>query len=121
MPHRYVIIGTGGAGLAAAEAIRYGDPDGSIAIFGDDPHGFYSRPGIAYYLTGEMSKKQLSLRQGECFKISLAPVTVVRPEAHVIVADGKEHTYDRLLLATGSVAVGLSIPGADLKGVIKLV
>ena len=55
----YVIIGSGVAGIAAIEAIRSMDQDGSVVMIGDDPHGFYSRPGLAYYLTGELHDKAL--------------------------------------------------------------
>ena len=120
MARKYIIVGTGAAGLAAAEAIRECDPAGDILIFGDDPHGFYSRPGVAYFLTGEVSERQLSLRQGACFDRVGAEVTALHPESHVVVAGGKEFPYDRLLLATGSVSAPLTVPGADLKGVVKL-
>ncbi len=30
-------------------------------MVGDDPHGFYSRPGMAYYLNGEIPEKQLTI------------------------------------------------------------
>ena len=49
---RYVIIGNGVAGYAAAEAIRAHDISADIRIVGDDPYGFYSRPGLAYLLSG---------------------------------------------------------------------
>ena len=56
---KYVIIGTGVAGIAAIEAIRSVDAAGEITMIGDDPHGYYSRPGLAYFLTGEVNDKQL--------------------------------------------------------------
>ena len=28
-------------------------------MISDDPHGYYSRPGLAYYLTGELHDKAL--------------------------------------------------------------
>src|SRR4030043_1077797 len=56
---RYVIIGTGVAAIAAAEAIRLGDSQGELSIVGDDPFIYYSRPGLAYYLTGELPEKWL--------------------------------------------------------------
>ena len=54
MTTRYVIIGSGVAGIAAAEAIRAADRAGEITLLSDDPHGYYSRPGLAYLLTGEI-------------------------------------------------------------------
>jgi NADPH-dependent 2,4-dienoyl-CoA reductase/sulfur reductase-like enzyme len=56
---RYVIIGSGPAGIAAAEAIRSHDSSGDILLVSDDPHGYYSRPGLAYYLTGELPENML--------------------------------------------------------------
>jgi len=56
---KYVVIGTGVAGIAAIEAIRSIDTLGAITLIGDDPHGYYSRPGLAYYLSGEINDKLL--------------------------------------------------------------
>ena len=56
---RYVIVGTGAAGIAAAEAIRCHDPAGDILLISEEKDGFYSRPGLAYYLTGEITERQL--------------------------------------------------------------
>ncbi len=56
---RYAIIGLGAAGVSAAESIRSHDPSGLITLIGDEPQGYYSRPGLAYYLTGEIPENQL--------------------------------------------------------------
>ncbi len=56
---RLVLIGTGVAGMSAIEAIRSIDGEDEIVMVGDDPHGYYSRPGLAYYLTGELHEKAL--------------------------------------------------------------
>src|SRR5450830_1736612 len=58
---RHVIIGTGIAGYTAAETLRTMNPSVEIVLVSDDPYGFYSRPGLAYYLTGEIPEKQLFL------------------------------------------------------------
>ena len=55
----FVIIGTGPAGVAAAQAIRSQDGRASIQMVGDEAFGYYSRPGLAYYLTGEIPEKGL--------------------------------------------------------------
>ena len=65
---RYVIIGAGVAGFAAVEAIRTVDQAGEIIMVSDDPHGYYSRPGLAYYLTGEVHDKTLYPRTEEDYK-----------------------------------------------------
>ena len=56
---RYIIIGTGIAGFSATQTLRSLEPNADITLVSHDPHGFYSRPGLAYYLTGEIPEKQL--------------------------------------------------------------
>ncbi len=123
---RYVIIGSGVAGIAAAEAIRQSDARGQIDLIFDDRAGYYSRPGLAYYLTGEIDEKMLYPYQAADFaRLALqrrhARVVGIYPQANqVSLHDGARLTYDRLLLATGAAAAQLTLPGAQLKGVVKL-
>jgi NAD(P)H-nitrite reductase large subunit len=123
---RYAIIGTGVAGFTAAQSLRILDPASEIRLFSDDPYGYYSRPGLAYYLTGEIPEKQLFpfLKKG---KMNLdvqriqTRVTRIDRNTHTIETDNKgTYAYDRLLLATGARSVLLDVPGADLKGVVTL-
>jgi NADPH-dependent 2,4-dienoyl-CoA reductase/sulfur reductase-like enzyme len=122
----YVIIGTGPAGVAAAEVIRNQDATASITLLGDEPWGYYSRPGLAYYLTRELPEKSLYPFTAEDFK-NLRPrvlhtrVRAIDPQAHQIEnQDGKQLSYDRLLIATGARAALINMPGVDLEGVVKL-
>lgn len=123
---RYVIIGSGVAGVAAIEAIRANGKAGEIIMIGDDPHGFYSRPGLAYLLTGELPDKALFPRtrddyQRLNFKFSKARVTKIIPGEKALELDGKTRlTYDKLLLAVGAHSMPLPVPGANLEGVVKL-
>lgn len=126
MTTRYVIIGSSIAGLAAAEAIRQADHAGEITLVSDDPHGYYSRPGLAYLLTGEITQAQLfPLREADWRELGLRRVTgeVARlePDAHqVVLADGRTLPFDRLLLATGSTAARMTVSGSDLPQVVTL-
>ncbi len=56
---RYVLIGTGVTSLAAAQAIRQHDAQGEILFIGDEAAGYYSRPGLAYFLNGEIPEELL--------------------------------------------------------------
>src|SRR5512144_216429 len=123
---RYIIIGAGIAGFSAAQTLRSLDSQAEIKLISDDPHGYYSRPGLAYYLTGEIPEKQLFpfLKKG---KLDLdvqhikARVTHIDPKAHTIeTSPAGTLGYDRLLIATGAHSVLLDVPGADLKGVVTL-
>ncbi len=123
---RYIIIGTGISGFSAAQTLRDLDAESDILLISDDPQGFYSRPGLAYYLSGEIPEKQLFLfsKKGKLLldvQHLIARVTRVDPQSHSIQIDpGGKLVYDRLLLATGSLAIPLKIPGTDLQGVVKL-
>lgn len=123
---RYVIVGSGVAGIAAIEAIRSVDAAREVVMISDDPHGFYSRPGLAYYLTGELHDKALFPRTADDYrKMNFRYVrgqvrNIVRAE-HVIELEGQTPlTYDRLLIAVGAEAMPLKVPGAELDGVLKL-
>jgi len=123
---RYVIIGSGVAGIAAIEAIRSVDREGDVVMVGDDPHGFYSRPGLAYYLTGELHDKALFPRTADDFRkmnflYVKGQVKKILREQHSLEMEGQPSlSYDRLLIAVGAQALPLDAPGANLEGVLKL-
>lgn len=123
---RYVLIGSGAASLAAAEELRRAEPMARITVIGKEPAGFYSRPGLAYLLTGAVPESQLELRTGgELAALRLERITEratqVRPESQrVLLAGGREIGYDRLLLATGARSLPPGFPGATLEGVYRL-
>jgi NAD(P)H-nitrite reductase large subunit len=123
---RHVIVGFGVAGIAAIEAIRSVDTSGEIVLVGDDPHGYYSRPGLAYYLTGELHDKALYPRTANEFKrlnfnTVRGRVMRIDREKKSLEIEGKSPlVYDRLLLAVGAQSVPMNVPGAELDGVFKL-
>ncbi len=124
--NRYLIIGCGVAAIGAAQAIRLLDASGSLAIVSEDPYGFYSRPGLAFYLTGEIPEEVLyPIPKDELKQLSLDwivdRVTRIDPMEHRVWMEKRGAvTYERLLIATGSVANLPAIPGVDLEGVVKL-
>lgn len=123
---KYVIVGIGVAAMSAVEAIRSVDSKGEITVIGADPHGFYSRPGLAYYLNSELPEKSLfPLEKKELKKYQTeflhAEVSRVLPqEQRVEMTGGKSLAYDRLLLAVGAAAAPPRIPGYGLEGVVKI-
>jgi len=122
----YVIVGTGVAGVAAINSLRALDRTAEVTLVAEDPHGFYSRPGLAYYLNGEVPEKQLTIFSKDdwkALKIHFIKGTASQldPVKHQLaIGSIGRLSYDRLLLATGSTGVPLYIPGTDLKGVVKL-
>lgn len=126
MPTRYVIVGNGAAGATAAEAIRRHDAAGDIQVIGAEKDPFYSRPGLAYLLTGQIPEGRLFSRPDKELKTlgigrMVATVRAVDPRAHRLELDGgRALRYDRLLLSTGARAVRPDIEGIDLHGVVTL-
>ena len=126
MPRRHLLIGLGPGAIAAAEVIRGADSAAEIVVVGADPHGYYSRPGLAYYLANEVPEEWLRpFTAAEFARLRLTIVgeraAAIDPGGHrVTLESGREIGYDRLLLATGSTAIPTRVPGAELDGVVKL-
>ncbi|HEX2207840.1 MAG TPA: FAD-dependent oxidoreductase, partial [Longimicrobium sp.] len=126
MTRRYVVVGTGIAGLSACEAIRECDPSAAITLVGEEPHPFYSRPGLAYLLTGSVPEKRLYVRtprEVEALGVDRihGRAASLHPTEHrLTVEDGRAMAYDRLLLATGAVSIPPDFDGGELDGVMQL-
>ena len=121
---RYVIVGAGPAGVVAAETIRGRDPQGEIALLGDEPGEPYSRMAIPYVLTGKVGEDGARLRKGkDHFKalgIRYVPGRAAKLDQarkELALADGAKLPFDRLLIATGASAIKPPVPGLDLAGV----
>ena len=56
---RYLIIGDGAAGLAAAQTLRSASSSARITVVSDDPHPGYFRAALTNYLLGELREDQL--------------------------------------------------------------
>jgi NAD(P)H-nitrite reductase large subunit len=121
---RHVILGNGPSGVVAAETIRKHAPDDEIVLVGAEPGRPYSRMAIPYLLMGKIDEAgtllrkdpdhyerlRITLRQGRATKVDASKRTVT-------FADGATLSFDRLLVATGSVPLRPPIPGIDLPGV----
>ena len=122
----FVIVGSGAAGISAASAIRKQDRESKVQVLTNDPYGYYSRPGLAYLLAGEVPQSQLypfnqKFFKEEDIKIVNQSVQAILPEQHQIkTGNGSYLPYDKLLLATGARASLPQIPGIELEGVVKL-
>ncbi len=124
---RYVIVGGGIAGTAAAEAIRKRDREGSITILSDEPYPLWSKIRLPELFSGSVDADGLVIRKAHWYErrdIDLlinVEVTSIDPEAKVArTARGGEVPYDRLLMATGGIAYVPPIPGADKQNVYTI-
>jgi NADPH-dependent 2,4-dienoyl-CoA reductase/sulfur reductase-like enzyme/nitrite reductase/ring-hydroxylating ferredoxin subunit len=124
----FVIVGAGAAGNAAAETLRREGFSGRIVLIGSEAQGPYDRTMLSKdYLSGEAPAKWLPLR-GEKFYNRLeievragTRVVSLDPRSRMLgLEDGGELRGDRILLATGTVALRLAIPGSELPGCFTL-
>jgi len=101
---RYVIVGGGMTGDAACKGIREHDEDGSIALFGEEPHDPYARPPLTKGLW--KGKEESSIWRGTPdLDVDIhtgRKIVSLDLGARAVTDDtGKTHSYERLLLATG--------------------
>lgn len=116
----YLIIGAGPAGVVAAETLRGLDKEASITILGDEPEPPYSRMAIPYLLIENIKEEGTHLRKKPgYFKEKNIDVVIGRAESvdtgskTVKVAGGDSLSYDKLLVATGSMPVKPPVDGID--------
>jgi nitrite reductase (NADH) large subunit len=120
-----VVVGSSAAGIAACEAAREHAPECSITLVTADASPQYSRPLLAYVLAGRIGRPQIEWRADGYLESDLK-VRVLHKVGHALACpsllldDGTQLAFDRLILATGARGATLSIPGADLAGVHAL-
>ncbi len=116
---RYVIIGNSAAGRAAASAIRSRDTTGEVIVLSDEAHPAYYRALMPFFIDDRIGEALMFQDEAD------APADVdirlgiraeeIDPERKVVNFAGGAHlSYDRLLIATGSSALRLSLP--SMKG-----
>ena len=117
---KHVIIGTGPAGVTAAETLRGIDPEAEILMFGEEPGVPYARMAIPYYLNDKIAEEGTALRKQTDFysekhiEVMNQKVTSVDGAGKSITLDnGETVPFDRLLIASGSSPVRPNIPGFD--------
>jgi 3-phenylpropionate/trans-cinnamate dioxygenase ferredoxin reductase component len=123
-----VIVGAGHAGGVAAALLRQYGYEAPITLVGDEPVAPYQRPPLSKaWLKGETDAEALMLRPLTFYAdhrieliLNVKVTAVDRAAKTVALEDGRTIAYDQLILALGSRARPLPIPGADLKGVLFL-
>src|ERR1035437_929449 len=122
-----VVVGSSAAGIAACEAAREHAPGCSITLVTADTSP-YSRPLLSYALAGRLEPQQIDWRaegylEHELGVHLLTGRKAVRLESDLgalMLDNGEELGFERLILATGARAAALAIRGADLPGVFVL-
>ena len=128
-PSSVAIVGAGLAGARTAEELRATGFDGAITLLGREEHRPYVRPPLSKenLLKGEVPDADLFVHEASWYSdhdVDLrlgCAVEDVDLESGVLTAtvgDASQSVrFDALVLATGSSARRLDVPGADLSGV----
>lgn len=120
-----VIIGNGIAGATAALEIRK-RIEASITLISDETEFPYARTALMYIFMGQVSLPHTYLYPTDVWKeknINLLKSRVIgldRAAKTITLTDGRELSYDQLILATGSLSILPDCEGIDLPGVCAL-
>lgn len=113
-----IVVGSGPAGISAAESYRRNGGDGPVLVLSADPDLPYERPPLSKdFLRGDTEdvalhppewfvERDVDLRHGE-------RVTEVDVEAHTVTVDGERIPYGALVLACGAGPSPLPVPGGE--------
>jgi 3-phenylpropionate/trans-cinnamate dioxygenase ferredoxin reductase component len=124
----HVIIGASLAGAKAAETLRGEGFDGRLVLLGAENERPYERPPLSKeYLRGEVGREKVYVHDEGFYadqeielRLGRTAVSLDTSNGELELDDGERLRYDRLLLATGAEPRRLSIPGAELDGVLYL-
>lgn len=126
MSRRLVMIGNGMAGARCIEEILRRDRDRyEITMIGDEPYPNYNRIMLSPVLQGKTSFEEITINDWDWYRsnnIHLLSqeraVEINRASKEVRTDRGTVVPYDELIIATGSSAFILPVPGHDLEGVV---
>ena len=121
----FMIVGASLTGAKAAEELRERGFDGRVVLLGSEAERPYERPPLTKdYLRGDSPREKAYVHEEGFYAerdIELetgATVATIDPGAsRVTLDDGRDLSFDRLLLATGAEPRRIPVPGADLAGI----
>lgn len=123
-----VIVGSGAAAVACAEAVRKRNQVCRVMLISEENHLPYYRPALSDLLSGDLPDAELYLHPKEWYEENNIELLLGRKviqldtEKQVIACDdGSTYHYDRLVLATGARSNTLpDLPGFTKQGVFTL-
>ncbi len=122
---RVLVVGAGPAGTRAAMRAAARMPAAAVTLAGAEAALPYDRVALSKLLAGDIEVPALlthsasALRSaGIAYRPATRIATIDRAAKQVVTATGESMPYDHLMLALGSQAVRLPLPGADLPGVV---
>ncbi|MBD3831186.1 MAG: NAD(P)/FAD-dependent oxidoreductase, partial [Arcobacter sp.] len=126
MKEKLVVIGNGMSGLRTIEdLLELTNDKYNITIYGDEPYFNYNRIMLSYILSNEKTFEDTIINHHSWYEqnnITLNKgdkvISINKEEKTITSASGKVESYDKLLIATGSLAFIPKTAGSNLKNVI---
>eukprot|EP00927_Polykrikos_kofoidii_P036853 TRINITY_DN3107_c0_g2_i1.p1 TRINITY_DN3107_c0_g2~~TRINITY_DN3107_c0_g2_i1.p1 ORF type:complete len:636 (-),score=128.46 TRINITY_DN3107_c0_g2_i1:232-2139(-) len=126
-PRTFVVVGGGGAGVTAAEALRQEGFTGRIVMLSEEKHLPYDRPMLSKNIAKAAEPASLSLRDQDFFeahdievRLSTRVAGLDAENRSIKLASGEVLRYDCALVATGARPRTLQVPGGNLPNVFVL-
>jgi len=123
---RLVVVGNGMAGLRfLEELLRRAPGKFEVAVVGAEPEPAYNRVLLSSLLAGDIASADVQMRPREWYAehgvtlVTGQPATAIDVVGKTVqLSSGQPLAFDKLLLAIGSEAIRLPLPGRDLAGVM---
>lgn len=123
----YVILGNGTAGLNAAKAIRQRDKTGTVIMISNEAYPAYNRPMLTKSMLASLTPEQIAVETESWYEanniyqiLGRTAVSVDTKKSEVILDDGSQIHFTRLIYALGSECFIPPIPGSDREQVIAI-
>ena len=127
MAKRIVIVGSGIAAITAIKAIREIDMDSEIYLIGEEKFYPYTRIRLSKGIFDDLCENSILLQKKEWYEqnrvkifVDTRVVNIDIESQEVLLYDGSEVKYDKLLIATGASNTVPPIDGIDKNGVYTL-
>lgn len=125
---KIVILGAGHAGGSVAGFLKQYGFEGEIVLAGAELIPPYQRPPLSKaWLKGEADENALQLRSSDFYaennidlRLGVTAIAIDRAAKIVTFDDGSVEPYDYLVIATGSRARKLPLPGGDDARLLEL-
>lgn len=115
---RYIVIGSGPAGISVAKVIGRKAPESEVIVIGNESYPPYSPTILPYFISGKIEERNVFLINKDDFrdlKINLIlgnRVSSISPkEEKVFLENGSSFHYDHLFIASGGEPVIPEIRG----------